>query len=118
MVDDNRDAADTLCDLLTIYDYQVEVAYSGPDALESARRFRPDIVLCDIGLPEMDGYAVARELRRQPATARIRLIAVTGYGQEEDIRRTREAGFSHHLTKPVDPDRLCGLLTQLSLDPS
>jgi signal transduction histidine kinase/ActR/RegA family two-component response regulator len=118
VVDDNRDAADTLCDLLTIYDYQVEVAYSGPDALESARRFRPDIVLCDIGLPEMDGYAVARELRRQPATARIRLIAVTGYGQEEDIRRTREAGFSHHLTKPVDPDRLCGLLTQLSLDPS
>jgi two-component system CheB/CheR fusion protein len=71
-------------------------------------------VLCDIGLPDMDGFAVAQELRRLPATAKARLIAVTGYGQEEDQRRTQEAGFSHHLVKPVDPERLCSLLEGLA----
>jgi CheY-like chemotaxis protein len=71
---------------------------------------RPDVVLCDIGLPGLDGYGVASALRRGPETAAVRLIAVTGYGDEEDRRRSREAGFDVHLVKPVDPERLLGHL--------
>jgi CheY-like chemotaxis protein len=88
----------------------VETAHSGPAGLEAARHFRPDTVLCDIGLPGMDGYAVARELRLDTATAAICLIAVTGYGQEEDRRRALDAGFDTHLTKPADLDALRRLL--------
>ncbi len=112
VIDDNRDAADTLRDLLELSRHQVEVAYTGPDGLEIARRFRPDVVLCDLGLPGMDGYTVASRLREDAATAAAHLIAVTGYGQEEDRRRTREAGFDLHLTKPVDPSRLRELLEE------
>jgi CheY-like chemotaxis protein/anti-sigma regulatory factor (Ser/Thr protein kinase) len=110
VVDDNRDAAETLRDLLELSGYEVATAHSGPAGLEAAHRFRPDAVLCDIGLPGMDGYAVAEELRRDAATAGVCLIAVTGYGQEEDRRRSREAGFDYHLVKPVDIDALQQLL--------
>jgi CheY-like chemotaxis protein len=109
VVEDNVDAAETLRDLLELAGHQVEVAHDGFAGVESARAFQPEVVLCDLGLPGMDGYAVAAELRRDPATA-ARLIAVSGYGQEEDRRRSREAGFDLHLTKPVDPLELERLL--------
>jgi CheY-like chemotaxis protein len=89
----------------------VAVAHSGPEGVEAARQFQPDVVLCDLGLPGMDGYQVARELRLHPATAHARLIAISGYGQEEDERRALEAGFDLHLTKPIGIPELQRLLT-------
>ncbi|MBY0513388.1 MAG: PAS domain-containing protein [Gemmataceae bacterium] len=106
VVEDNRDAADSLRMLLEAYGYPVEVAYTGPDGVRAAERYRPEVVICDIGLPGMDGYRVAEALRGNPATAAARLIALTGYGQDEDRRRAKEAGFDEHLTKPVDPTAL------------
>jgi CheY-like chemotaxis protein len=102
IVEDNRDAADALHDLLEMQGYEVEVAYTGRDGLDLAGRFRPEVVLCDLGLPELDGYEVGRALRRDAQTRAARLIAISGYGQEEDRRRSRAAGFDMHLTKPVD----------------
>ena len=93
-----------------MFGYEVEIAYTGPEAMEAARAFQPEVVLCDIGLPGMDGYQVAAALRRNPATARAHLIAVTGYGSEEDRRRSQEVGFEEHLTKPLDPQVLERLL--------
>jgi signal transduction histidine kinase len=110
VVDDNRDAAATLARLLRLMGHQVETAHHGHLALEVAPRFGPDVVLLDIGLPGLDGFAVCRRLRQHPVTARARIIAVTGYTQEEDRRRSREAGFDAHLVKPVDLDALEGLL--------
>jgi CheY-like chemotaxis protein len=78
--------------------------------VKAAQEKRPDVVLCDIGLPGMDGFAVASTLRKDPQTSAARLIAVTGYGQEEDKERARAAGFDEHLVKPVDPERLLGRL--------
>jgi CheY-like chemotaxis protein len=106
VVEDNRDAADSLRLLLALYGHEVAVAHSGHDGVRAAERCRPDVVLCDIGLPGLDGYAVARRLRGNPATVQARLIAVTAYGQDEDRRRSHEAGFERHLVKPVDPDDL------------
>jgi PAS domain S-box-containing protein len=114
VVEDNLDAAETLQDLLEMVGHQVEVAYSGPSGVEAAQRFQPDVILCDIGLPGMDGYEVAAALRQDPATAAIRLIAVTGYGEEEARRRSREAGFEQHVVKPVDPEALQRLFTPSS----
>ena len=111
VVEDNRDAADTLRMLLEAYGYEVAVAYTGPDGVRTAAAYRPEVVICDIGLPGLDGYGVAGALRRHPATASSRLIALTGYGQEEDRRRAKEAGFDEHLTKPADPAALESLLT-------
>jgi PAS domain S-box-containing protein len=110
VVDDNADAADTLAMLLTVRGYDVRVARDGPAALGAARDFRPELVLLDIGLPGMDGYAVARQLRAGHATSPLRLVALTGYGREEDRRRSAEAGFDHHLVKPVAPEVLLGIL--------
>ncbi len=102
VVDDNRDGAETLATLLRATGHEVRVAYDGPTALAEAHTFRPDVVLCDIGMPGMDGYEVARRLRQDADLPHPVLIAVTGYGQAEDRRRTHAAGFDHHLTKPVD----------------
>jgi PAS domain S-box-containing protein len=110
IVEDNRAGADTLRDLLELSGCTVEVVYSGPAALPAALLFHPEVVLCDLGLPGMDGFQVARALRQEPATAAARLIAVTGYGQEEDRRRSREAGFELHLTKPINFSELHRLL--------
>ncbi len=107
VVEDQRDAADTLKVLLEMYGYDVTVAYTGPAGVQAARACRPDVILCDIGLPGLDGYGVARVLRADPTTAGARIIAVTGYGTEEDRRRSGEAGFDLHMTKPVDPATLC-----------
>jgi CheY-like chemotaxis protein len=106
VVEDNRDAADSLRLLLGLYGYEVAVAYSGHDGVQAAVQCRPDVVLCDIGLPGLDGYGVARKLRDNPATAQARLIAVTAYGRDEDRGRSYEAGFERHLVKPVAPDDL------------
>lgn len=82
------------------------MAYTGSQGLEAAHQFRPEVVLCDIGLPGMDGYAVARRLREDPETASSRLVALTGYGRDEDRQLAEEAGFDLHLVKPVAPDEL------------
>ena len=82
------------------------------DGLQAARAFHPEVVLCDIGLPGMNGYEVATALRKDPSTSSARLIAVTGYGRDEDRRRSKEAGFDLHLTKPVDPAQLQALLKE------
>jgi CheY-like chemotaxis protein/nitrogen-specific signal transduction histidine kinase len=111
IVEDNRDAADSLAELLTLFGYQVNVAYTGPEGVAAAIKYHPEVILCDIGLPGLDGYEVAQYLRHDPLTASIRLIAVTGYGSEADRKRAQQAGFDTHLVKPVDPDRLLGELS-------
>ncbi|HEV7783979.1 MAG TPA: response regulator [Thermoanaerobaculia bacterium] len=110
VIEDNRDAAETLGDLLSLFGHETEIALSGPAGVETARSFRPEVVLCDIGLPGMDGYAVARSLRGEPATRSARLIALTGYDRKTDRQRTQEAGFDLHLVKPVEPLELKRLL--------
>jgi len=106
VVEDNHDSAQSLRKLLELCGYTVTVAYTSREGLEAAQKTRPDVVLCDIGLPDSDGYALAAALRRDPATARARLIAVTAYGSEADQMRSREAGFQLHLVKPVQPEFL------------
>ncbi len=110
LVDDNLDSAAGLKKLLTRRGYDLRLTHDGPSALLLAEEFPPEIVLLDIGLPGMDGYEVARRLRRQPGTARALIIAISGYGQEEDLRQSRESGFDHHLVKPVRLEELRGLL--------
>ena len=100
VVDDNVDAADSAAMLLRRSSHDVRVAYSSQAALESAVVFKPQLILLDIGLPEMDGYEVARRLREQPELKDIRLVAVTGYGQDTDRQRSHAAGFDDHLVKP------------------
>jgi signal transduction histidine kinase/CheY-like chemotaxis protein len=112
VVEDNPDAAATMRDFLELSGHEVELASSGADGVLAARLFHPEVVLCDIGLPGMDGFEVAAELRRDPSTADVQLIAVTGYGREEDRRRSKAAGFDLHLTKPVDPAQLRQVLQQ------
>lgn len=102
VVDDNEDAAEMLSDALTRKGYETRVAYDAPTALRVAAAFAPDVAFLDIGLPVMDGYELATHLRKIPGLSGLRLIAVTGYGQESDYQKTREAGFHHHLVKPVD----------------
>jgi PAS domain S-box-containing protein len=106
IIDDNRDAADSQRVLLEANGHRVFVAYRADSGLEEARRVRPKVVLCDIGVPGVDGYEICRTLRRDPATASARLIAITGYGSQVDKARAQEAGFTLHLTKPVDPSAL------------
>jgi signal transduction histidine kinase len=110
VVDDIADVADVLKMLLDLEGFETRVAYSGVAALHSARDFRPDVVICDIGLPEMDGHEIARRLRRDPDIAPVTLIALTGWGTEGEVRRTRESGFDFHLVKPVDANALLELL--------
>jgi PAS domain S-box-containing protein len=111
IIEDNADAAETMRDLLQLTGHEVEVAGSGAAGIEAAERFRPEMVLCDIGLPEMDGYEVARAIRRNPALASVRLIAITGYARDEDRQRAVEAGFDVHMAKPIDPGALRRLAT-------
>ncbi|HEX8200363.1 MAG TPA: PAS domain S-box protein, partial [Isosphaeraceae bacterium] len=113
VVDDNVDAATSLAKLLArLMGQEVRVAHDGPDALGLAGEFRPEVVLLDIGMPGMDGYEVARRLRGRPECERALLVALTGWGQEEDRRRSHAAGFDLHLVKPVDPELLRSLLSQ------
>lgn len=110
VVDDNRDAADALGELLERMGHETVAAHGGAEALEAARSLRPDLVLLDLGMPPPDGYETARRLRREPWGGAVVLAALTGWGQTEDRRRTREAGFDHHLVKPVTRERLERLL--------
>jgi PAS domain S-box-containing protein len=110
IVDDNADAANSLALVLGLDGHVTEAVYSATEALSRAESFRPEIILLDIGLPEMDGYQVARRLRERPELAGIRIVALTGYGQSEDVRRAREVGFDAHLTKPVDFNELARAL--------
>jgi CheY-like chemotaxis protein len=116
VVDDNEDSARSMALLLKFEGHEVRMAHDGPETLRIAREFRPRIVLLDIGLPGMNGYEVARKLREDPPVENVLLIALTGYGREEDRRRSREAGFDYHLTKPVDYDALNALVGSLTLD--
>jgi PAS domain S-box-containing protein len=116
VVDDNADAAESLAALLTIGGHDTAVAHDGPEAIEEARRFTPDVVFLDIGLPTLDGYETARLIRQQPWGKDMFLVALTGWGQIEDRRRSREAGFNQHLVKPADPDLVTKLLLALRLD--
>jgi CheY-like chemotaxis protein len=110
VVDDNRDAVETLAELLALAGNNLRTAYDGVQAVEAAAEFRPDVVLLDIGLPGLTGYEVARKIREQPWGKSMTLVALTGWGQEGDRQRSREAGFDHHLIKPVEPDTLLKLL--------
>ena len=110
LIEDHVDAAESLAMLLELAGHEVEVAFDGADGLAKARALRPEVVLCDIGLPGMDGYAVARALRAAPETGAAFLVALTGYGQDDDRRHALEAGFDTHLTKPVDLEALRRLL--------
>ncbi|HYV39280.1 MAG TPA: response regulator [Gemmataceae bacterium] len=114
IVEDNRDGADSLEMLLELMGHDTQVAYTGPEGVRIAKEWHPDVVLCDIGLPGLDGYSLASELRGDPATARTSLIAITGYGQIGDRDRARKAGFNHHLTKPVEAAELQPLLTRIA----
>jgi PAS domain S-box-containing protein len=106
VVDDNVDAAESLAMMLSAMGHDVEVAHGGRAALERARAARPDVVLLDIGMPDLDGLEVARRMRREPALRHVRLAALTGFGQKGDIERSRQAGFDEHLVKPVSPEVL------------
>jgi PAS domain S-box-containing protein len=110
VVDDNTDAARTLAALLRSLGHETSVAYGGTQALAIAAEFRPDVVLLDIGMPDIDGYEVARQLRALTGQPPVRIVAVSGWGQEPDRRKSQEAGFDLHLVKPVDPDELMKML--------
>jgi signal transduction histidine kinase len=113
VVDDNKDAASSLAALLRYEGNEARVVNDGPAALEAAREFGPEVILLDIAMPGMDGYAVARRLRQTAGCAATPIVALTGFGSVEDHRRTAEAGFDFHLTKPVDPDALLDLLARV-----
>jgi CheY-like chemotaxis protein len=113
IVDDNRDAADSLGMLLRLMGNDTRTAYDGQQGVDVAEEFRPDVILLDIGLPKLDGYEACRRIREQPWGKSAVLIAVTGWGQEDDRRRSHEAGFDHHMVKPVDPQDLMKLLAGL-----
>lgn len=102
VVDDNADGAEMLAAFLDAKGYQTRVAYDGPGALRVAAEFQPELAFLDIGLPVMDGYELAARLRELPGLGSTRLVALTGYGQESDRRKTQAAGFQYHLVKPVD----------------
>jgi CheY-like chemotaxis protein len=108
VVDDNADAAESLADLVGLLGHAVEVAYDGPSALEKARACPPDVVLCDIGLPGISGYEVARALR--DGGNGMQLFAVSGYAQPEDVKKAIESGFDGHLAKPLNIEDLERLL--------
>jgi CheY-like chemotaxis protein len=110
IVDDNVDAAQSLAMVLSLEGHEVQAVHDGRAALRAAAAAVPEIVLLDIGLPYVDGYEVARQLREQFGKEKLVLVAMTGYGQDEDRRRSQEAGFNAHLVKPVDWDALRQLL--------
>jgi PAS domain S-box-containing protein len=112
VADDSRDAADSLAMMLRLAGHEVHAVHDGQEAVEAAGWFRPDVALLDIGMPRLNGLQAARHIRGQPWGKKILLVAITGWGQEEDKRRATEAGFDHHLTKPVDPAALEEVLSR------
>jgi CheY-like chemotaxis protein len=112
VVEDDLDSAQTLALLLKLWGYEVAVANDGPDALDTAQTFQPDVVFLDLALPGMDGNEVARQLRLLPGMAGTLVAAITGYGHEADVRRCKEAGVDFHFLKPVEPAVLRELLAK------
>jgi CheY-like chemotaxis protein len=110
VVDDNEDAAETLAEMVRMFGHEAEVAFDGRTALRRAGEYHPDVVLCDIGLPGMDGYEVAHELRAARGRD-VRLVAISGYAQPEDVARAAQAGFDQHVAKPCDPAQIERLLS-------
>src|SRR6478736_1103449 len=110
VVDDNADAADMLAILLRTAGHHVEVAYSGPSAVAVALTQKPHVIFLDIAMPKMDGLKVARQLREKPETQGALIVAVTGFGRDDDRERTQQAGFDFHLVKPVEPKQILELL--------
>jgi CheY-like chemotaxis protein len=113
VVDDNLDAEQSLSLLMRLQGHEVRAAHDGMEAVRQARAFGPQVVLLDIGLPGMSGYDVARRLRQAPESADAVLVAITGYGQAEDREQAMQAGFQHHLVKPVEPIALIQLIESL-----
>jgi len=111
VVDDNRDAAETLALVLGMFGHELLVGHTGREAIELGSRERPDAIILDIGMPDMTGYETARRIRREAWGRKTFLLAITGWGQEDDKEAARAAGFDGHLTKPVDPDQVELLLT-------
>jgi PAS domain S-box-containing protein len=110
VADDNRDSADSLATMLSLMGHDARAAYDGPDAIQEAATYRPDFIVLDVGMPTLDGYEAARRIRSEPWSNGVVLVALTGWGQEEDRARARNAGFDFHLTKPANPDALARLL--------
>jgi CheY-like chemotaxis protein len=116
VVDDNQDVAESCKTLLELSGHRVRTAYTGHDAFELAQNLRPDVILMDIGLPDVNGYDLARQIRATPWGVKADLIAITGWGQEADRDRAFRAGFDHHLTKPISTESLETLLQSLHPD--
>ena len=116
MVDDNRDAAQMLALLLKIGGDETHTAHDGEEALERAAAIRPEIIILDIGLPKLNGYEVCRSIREQPWGQPITMVAVTGWGRDEDRQKSQEAGFNGHLVKPVDHRALAKLVAELQAE--
>jgi two-component system CheB/CheR fusion protein len=114
VVEDGEDAREMLHALLALQGHEVRTAGTGAEALEAAREFCPEVVLLDIGLPDIDGYEVARRMRGTGSTRDARIVALTGYGQSDDERRAHDSGFDLHITKPVEPQSLARVLSELS----
>ncbi|MBC7893932.1 MAG: response regulator, partial [Cytophagaceae bacterium] len=110
VVDDNQDAAESLGALLSLLGAETRIAFNGPEALEALPEFRPEVVLLDIGMPGMDGHEVARRIHQHPGFADLPLVALTGWGQQQDREKSHGAGFNHHLVKPADLDALRSVL--------
>ena len=110
LVDDNEDSAQTLAMVLRQYNHIVEICTHPAQALDTLRNFRPDVVLLDIGMPNVNGYELARDIRQMEGYRDVKLIAVTGYGLPEDKALAREAGFNHHVVKPVDIEQILGFI--------
>jgi CheY-like chemotaxis protein len=117
VVDDSVDSAETLARVLRVAGHEVETVYDGVSALDAARKKIPDVVMLDIGMAEMDGFEVARQMRQDPQLKDVLLVAMTGYGQDEDRRQSQAAGFNAHLVKPVMLDALHVALDGLSGSP-
>jgi CheY-like chemotaxis protein len=114
IVDDLKDSADSLAMLLGLLGHEVHTAYDGAEGVAAAERFRPDVVLLDLGMPKLNGYDACRCIREQPWGKDMFLIAVSGWGQESDRRRAEEARFNRHLLKPVDPAELMKVIESLT----
>mgnify|MGYP003694751953 CR=1 FL=1 len=115
-MDDNRDSADSLAMLLELMGHEVRIAQDGLEAVEEAATFQPHVILLDLGLPRLNGYEAARRIREQQRHGALTMVALTGWGQKEDRRRTAEAGFDAHLVKPVDLVALTKLLAETGAD--
>jgi CheY-like chemotaxis protein len=113
IIEDNLDAAESLREALQLADHEVEVASSGPEGLRKARALKPDVVLCDIGLPDMDGYEVARSMRSDTELRSVHLVALTGYALPDDLAKAKEAGFEQHLAKPSSVEQIEQVLAGL-----